>query len=199
MIDIHFFCIQLPHESTVSHENTIPADDFTIARQRSLNNENKYAKVQHVPHLRPETPTKVTHHHDDDDFEETSSNSSDKSTWAHHVSATTTERGEGRNQNLHELITLLNISSVLQQCKKKGGGYKLNLLELPYCWLYPCFLCVLRSFSVRWCSGLSSFSWYFSWCLFFSTRKPQIQNASFKSINSVIVVSCQNTSKIKKI
>lgn len=70
----------LPHESTVSHENTIPADDFTIARQRSVNNENKYAKVQHVAHLRPETPTKVTHHHDDDDFEETSSNSSDKST-----------------------------------------------------------------------------------------------------------------------
>lgn len=41
----------LPHESTVSHENTIPADDFTIARQRSVNNENKYAKVQHVAHL----------------------------------------------------------------------------------------------------------------------------------------------------
>ncbi|XP_056005625.1 cytosolic purine 5'-nucleotidase-like [Ostrea edulis] len=71
----------LPHESTVSHGETIaPADDFTIARQRSVNSgTRKCARVQHVPHVRPETPTKVTHHHDDDDFEETSSNSSDKS------------------------------------------------------------------------------------------------------------------------
>lgn len=73
--------LQLPHESTVSHGETIaPADDFTIARQRSVNSgTRKCARVQHVPHVRPETPTKVTHHHDDDDFEETSSNSSDKS------------------------------------------------------------------------------------------------------------------------
>nr|XP_022340789.1 cytosolic purine 5'-nucleotidase-like [Crassostrea virginica] len=70
----------LPHESTVSHENNpSPANDFTITRQRSNPEGNKYMKVQRVPHLRPETPTKVTHHHDDDDFEETSSNSSDKS------------------------------------------------------------------------------------------------------------------------
>lgn len=149
MIDIHFFCIQLPHESTVSHENTIPADDFTIARQRSLNNENKYAKVQHVPHLRPETPTKVTHHHDDDDFEETSSNSSDKSTWAHQFSATTTERGEGRNQNLHELITLLKISSVLQQCKKKrGGGLQTKLTWTSILLIISLFsLCVKKFFT----------------------------------------------------
>lgn len=122
-----FICAQLPHESTVSHENTIPADDFTIARQRSVNNENKYAKVQHVPHLRPETPTKVTHHHDDDDFEETSSNSSDKSTWSHRrCYHGTTKRGKGRNQNLHELFTSLftshDISSVLPQCNRKGEG-----------------------------------------------------------------------------
>ena len=78
----HWFLhsLQLPHESTVSHENNpSPANDFTITRQRSNPEGNKYMKVQRVPHLRPETPTKVTHHHDDDDFEETSSNSSDKS------------------------------------------------------------------------------------------------------------------------
>lgn len=124
-----FICAQLPHESTVSHENTIPADDFTIARQRSVNNENKYAKVQHVAHLRPETPTKVTHHHDDDDFEETSSNSSDKSTWSHRrCYHGTTKRGEGRNQNLHEQFTSHDISSVLPQCNRKGKGtnYKLT-------------------------------------------------------------------------
>lgn len=73
-------------------------------------------------------------------------------------------------------------STTMQQ---KRGGHKLNLHGLPYCWLFPCFHCMWRSVSLCWCSGLSFFSWYFSWCLFFSTRKPQIQNTPFKSIIAV--------------
>lgn len=144
-----FICAQLPHESTVSHENTIPADDFTIARQRSVNNENKYAKVQHVPHLRPETPTKVTHHHDDDDFEETSSNSSDKSTWSHRrCYHGTTKRGGVQKPKLTWTIHVAwhQFSSTTMQ--QKRGGHKLNLHELPYCWLFPCFHCMKMCFTM---------------------------------------------------
>lgn len=181
-----FICAQLPHESTVSHENTIPADDFTIARQRSVNNENKYAKVQHVAHLRPETPTKVTHHHDDDDFEETSSNSSDKSTWSHHDSATTAQQKGGKAETKTYMNNSRRMTSVqfYHNATEKGRA-QTKLTWTSVLLIISLFSSMWRSVSLCWCSGLSFFSWYFSWCLFFSTRKPQIQNTPFKSIIAV--------------
>lgn len=72
----------LPHESTVKHENTLLLDEsqtLLVTRQRSNPGEKVLKKMVSVPHLRAETPLRVTHHHDDDDFEDTSSTSSEKS------------------------------------------------------------------------------------------------------------------------
>jgi len=82
----------MPHESTVAHEQRFTADSpiFSRSRQASVfdGNEvpehkvcnNTKAKVLErsqslLPHVRPETPRKVTHHHDEDDSEEESDKS----------------------------------------------------------------------------------------------------------------------------
>lgn len=157
-----FICAQLPHESTVSHENTIPADDFTIARQRSVNNENKYAKVQHVAHLRPETPTKVTHHHDDDDFEETSSNSSDKSTWSHHNGATTAQQKGGRA----ETKTYMNYSRRMTSVQLYHNATEKGRAQTKLTWTSILLIISLFSLYVKKCFTMLVFWTLFLWLIF---------------------------------
>ncbi|CAG7717894.1 unnamed protein product [Allacma fusca] len=88
----------MPHESTVAHEEPFNADNSTFSRSRqtsvldgqeTVNRDNHVvapvktkvnAKVLErsqsvVPHIRPETPRKVTHNHDEDDSEEESDKS----------------------------------------------------------------------------------------------------------------------------
>jgi len=93
----------MPHESTVAHEQRFVADSPIFSRSRQVSVlEEKEAHAQDtkapqistatsatkiaeaidgaiaggaVPHLRPETPKKVTHHHDEDDSEEESDKS----------------------------------------------------------------------------------------------------------------------------
>lgn len=96
----------MPHESTVAHEQRFVADSPIFSRSRQVSVlEEKEAHAQDtkapqistatsatkiaeaidgaiaggaVPHLRPETPKKVTHHHDEDDSEEESDKSADR-------------------------------------------------------------------------------------------------------------------------
>ena len=84
----------MPHESTVGHENKVSSDRtdphaFDRQRSKDICKEPKTGslpnpviqRLQSVPHLRAETPTKVTHSHDFDyDIDDTSSTGSDKST-----------------------------------------------------------------------------------------------------------------------
>ncbi|ODN06226.1 Cytosolic purine 5'-nucleotidase [Orchesella cincta] len=82
----------MPHESTVAHEQSFVADSpmFSRSRQQSaldgdgqpelFAGPSSKAKVlersqSFIPHVRPETPRKVTHHHDEDDSEEESEKS----------------------------------------------------------------------------------------------------------------------------
>jgi 5'-nucleotidase len=80
----------MPHESTVAHEQRFVADSpmFSRSRQASVLDGKEVepcvpsAKTKVLersqsllPHVRPETPRKVTHHHDEDDSEEESDKS----------------------------------------------------------------------------------------------------------------------------
>lgn len=78
-----FFMLQMPHESTVEHDvsEAVPEDmaHGVAMRARSIteNAESDTAKRNSsikpdsmVPHLRAETPRKLTHHHDEDDSDE---------------------------------------------------------------------------------------------------------------------------------
>ena len=77
-----FVVVQMPHESTVEHDTTDGIHEEMpprITPRRTRNSEDlepAEAKKIHldinrrdstVPHLRAETPRKVTHHHDEDD------------------------------------------------------------------------------------------------------------------------------------
>ena len=87
-----FDIFQMPHESTVEHENSVELEDdganiyrtrSVCTTPRSLTPEptivnNKISRLDSVPNLRADTPKKVTHHHDDDDFEDDSSSNSPK-------------------------------------------------------------------------------------------------------------------------
>lgn len=104
-----------------------------------------------------------------------------------HIDGATTAQQKGGRA---ETKTYMNYSHCMTSVQfyhnaTEKGRAQTKLNELPYCWLLPCFHCMWRSVSLCWCSGLSFFGWYFSWCLFFSTRKPQIQNTPFKSIIAV--------------
>src|SRR5688572_4630552 len=80
---------QMPHESTVEHElvkSVIHETPPSAAHHsRSIDEETEADLVNgaatahlskkrdsNVPHLRPETPRRVTHHHDEDDSDEES-------------------------------------------------------------------------------------------------------------------------------
>ncbi|CAL8077494.1 unnamed protein product [Orchesella dallaii] len=82
----------MPHESTVAHEQRFVADSPMFSRSRQLSaldgtelpdtsaGPSGKAKILErsqslLPHVRPETPRKVTHHHDEDDSEEESEKS----------------------------------------------------------------------------------------------------------------------------
>lgn len=73
----------MPHESTVEHEATEPLPQDLVSsvamRARSITEtieskamkRNSAARTEStVPHLRAETPRKLTHHHDEDDSDE---------------------------------------------------------------------------------------------------------------------------------
>lgn len=104
-----------------------------------------------------------------------------------HIDGATTAQQKGGRA---ETKTYMNYSHCMTSVQfyhnaTEKGRAQTKLNGLPHCWLFPCFHCMWRSVSLCWCSGLSFFGWYFSWCLFFSTRKPQIQNTPFKSIIAV--------------
>ena len=76
----------MPHESTVGHDDSPPNDDTNFAsriRSSSLTQETESPilkkprkpeendTLKHVPHLRADTPTKLTHYHDEDDSDDT--------------------------------------------------------------------------------------------------------------------------------
>lgn len=77
----------MPHESTVGHEQTFPLESPLAVRSRTssiaaepVDNSTKHPRVldRHpslLPHLRADTPKKLTHHHDDDDSDEESDKS----------------------------------------------------------------------------------------------------------------------------
>lgn len=79
----------MPHESTVEHERVEPVvsetPPATVHHSRSVDEDTEAEPVNgavtshlskkrdsNVPHLRPETPRRVTHHHDEDDSDEES-------------------------------------------------------------------------------------------------------------------------------
>lgn len=75
----------MPHESTVAHDNKLHIENSQPFRQRIVveKDETQNSKTSRVPvhpeglpHLRADTPPKVTHHHDDDDFEDAASEKS---------------------------------------------------------------------------------------------------------------------------
>lgn len=74
----------MPHESTVGHDDSPPNDDANFVsrtRSSSLSQETESPILKkprkpedndkHVPHLRADTPTKLTHYHDGDDSDDT--------------------------------------------------------------------------------------------------------------------------------
>lgn len=76
----------MPHESTVAHQQTFALESPLTTRSRSttdqvdVDSQPKVPKALDrlpslVPHLRADTPTKLTHHHDDDDSDEESDKS----------------------------------------------------------------------------------------------------------------------------
>ena len=75
----------MPHESTVDRESEEESDPEVLSNiaPRWRDSEGKESKRPRlaqvdslVPHLRAETPKKITHHHDEDDSDDEGSSSS---------------------------------------------------------------------------------------------------------------------------